>query len=101
MRRSERQSCDGEGDVDASRIRSRRWSGCGGLALAVVSRRRCQWSDEQALFQTAIEFERDTILFFEMIQALVGHAKESEALKEIIEEEYRHINLLRRCEGAE
>ena len=60
-----------------------------------------QWSDEQSLFQTAIEFERDTILFFEMIQALVGHDEESVELKEIIEEEYRHIDLLRRCGRAE
>ena len=67
------------------------------LGEADISR----WSDEQSLFQTAIEFERDTILFFEMIQALVGHDKESVELKEIIEEEYRHIDLLRRCERAE
>lgn len=60
-----------------------------------------QLSDEQALFQAAIEFERDTIVFFEMIQAFVGNDDVSEELKEIIEEEYRHIDFLRRCKRAE
>ena len=55
-----------------------------------------QWSDEQSLFQAAIEFEKDTILFFEMIQSLVDRDEESGELKEIIEEEYRHINLLQK-----
>lgn len=46
------------------------------------------------LLRLAIEFEKDTILFYEMIQAFVQDHETLDQLKEIIEEETRHIVLL-------
>jgi len=44
-----------------------------------------------ALVQHAIEFEKDTILFFEMIKPLVEEDAALEKLEAIIQEEHRHI----------
>ena len=46
------------------------------------------------LLRLAIEFEKDTILFYEMIQTFVQDRETLDHLKEIIEEETRHIGLL-------
>lgn len=46
------------------------------------------------LLLLAIEFEKDTILFYEMIGSLIDDAEISGKLKEIIGEENRHIQLL-------
>jgi rubrerythrin len=45
----------------------------------------------QDLIALALEFEKDTILFFEMVQALLEDPETLEGLKTIIEEERRHI----------
>ena len=47
------------------------------------------------LLGLAIEFERDTILFYEMIQTFVQTEEIKEKLNAFIEEENRHIRLLR------
>lgn len=46
------------------------------------------------LLRLAIEFEKDTILFYEMIQTFVQDHETLDQLKEVIEEETRHIGLL-------
>jgi rubrerythrin len=46
------------------------------------------------LLRLAIEFENDTILFYEMIQTFVQDEETLDQLKQIIEEETRHIGLL-------
>lgn len=43
------------------------------------------------LIAIALEFEKDTILFFEMVQALLEDPEVLEGLRVIIEEERRHI----------
>ena len=48
----------------------------------------------QDILDLAIEFEEDTILFFEMILSLSMDEETSRSLKGIIEEEKRHIELL-------
>jgi rubrerythrin len=48
----------------------------------------------EALIQLAIEFEKDSILFYEMIGSLIEDSDTSEKLHEIIVEEHRHIELL-------
>ena len=48
-------------------------------------------SDLRSLLQYAIEFERDTILFFEMIKPFVEEDAALEKLEAIIQEEHRHI----------
>jgi rubrerythrin len=49
------------------------------------------------LLVLAIDFEKDTILFYEMIQTFVQDDKTQDQLREIIEEETRHIGLLEEC----
>jgi len=46
------------------------------------------------LLRLAIEFEKDTILFYEMIQTFVQDNQVLNHLREIIKEETRHIGLL-------
>ncbi len=46
------------------------------------------------LLRVAIEFENDTILFYEMIGSLIDDKETSEKLQEIIKEEKHHIELL-------
>jgi len=46
------------------------------------------------LIALAQEFERDTILFFEIIRGMVSDSETLKQLDEIIEEEHRHIKLL-------
>ncbi len=43
------------------------------------------------LLKLAIEFERDTVLFYEMIRPLIDDAEASDHLNKIIEEENQHI----------
>ena len=52
-------------------------------------------SSVREILDLAIEFERDTILFFEVILSLVVDAATEKELKEIIAEEKLHIELLR------
>jgi len=46
------------------------------------------------LFKVAIEFEKDTVIFYEMIRAMIEDDQTSADLNMIIEEENRHIELL-------
>jgi rubrerythrin len=46
------------------------------------------------LFQLAIEFENDTILFFEMISGLIDDSETLACLETIIREERHHIEVL-------
>jgi len=55
----------------------------------------------EELLQLAIEFEKDSILFYEMIGSFIEDAETSEKLNEIIEEENRHIELLEDFEDKE
>ncbi len=48
----------------------------------------------EALIQLAIEFEKDSILFYEMIGSFIEDSETSEKLNEIIAEENHHIELL-------
>jgi rubrerythrin len=53
------------------------------------------------LLRLAIEFENDSILFYEMIGSLIDDEETSEKLQEIIKEEKRHIELLQDFEDKE
>jgi rubrerythrin len=46
------------------------------------------------LLELSIEFEKDTILFYEMILAVIEDEKTIESLNAIIEEENRHVRVL-------
>jgi rubrerythrin len=47
----------------------------------------------EELVAVAIEFEKDTILFYEMVDSFMTDEKARRELKEIIEEEERHVRL--------
>ena len=46
----------------------------------------------QSLIELAIEVEKDTILFYQMLQAFIDDSDTLEGLNEIIAEENRHIS---------
>ncbi len=55
----------------------------------------------EALIQLAVEFEKDSILFYEMIGSFIKDRETSEKLNEIIAEENRHIELLEDFQNTE
>ena len=55
--------------------------------------------DVEALLNLAIEFEKDSILFYEMLAALVDDEETLGQLKMIIEEESRHVKVLQESLG--
>ena len=55
----------------------------------------------EALIQLAVEFEKDSILFYEMIGSFIEDSETSEKLNEIIAEENRHIELLEDFQDTE
>jgi rubrerythrin len=52
------------------------------------------------LFALGIEFEKDTVLFYEMIRGFVEDEKTLSTLNTIIEEENRHIQLIQGFLGS-
>jgi len=57
--------------------------------------------DIDALLKLAIEFEKDSIVFYEMIEGFIDDVDTSTKLNEIIEEENHHIQLLQDYEDKE
>jgi len=53
------------------------------------------------VIRLAVEFENDSILFYEMIGSLIDDEETSEKLQEIIQEERHHIELLQGFEYKE
>jgi rubrerythrin len=49
---------------------------------------------QEDLIAAAVDFEKDTILFYDMISAFIEDARTSARIREIVEEENRHIALL-------
>jgi rubrerythrin len=49
----------------------------------------------ESLIELAIELEKDTILFYQMLQSFIQDSDVLEGLNEIIAEENRHIEMLR------
>jgi len=48
----------------------------------------------EAVIKLAIEFERDTVVFYERIESLIEDEETMDHLKKIIEEENRHVQVL-------
>ena len=48
----------------------------------------------EELIATFTEFEKDTILFYEMLEPFIENKKTLDKLKEIIAEEYKHVDQL-------
>ena len=53
------------------------------------------------LLRLAVEFENDSILFYEMIGSFIDDKETSEKLQEIIQEERHHVELLQGFEDKE
>ena len=57
--------------------------------------------DRRKLLETALEFEEDTILFYELLGTFMGDEESLQGLQKIIEEERRHVrNLKDTLEGS-
>lgn len=55
----------------------------------------------EQLRRTAIEFEKDTILFYEMISSFITDKQTTDQIQGIIEEENRHVKLFEDYKGPE
>jgi len=52
----------------------------------------------QELIELAMEHEKDTIIFYQMLQSFIDDPETIKELDEIIAEEEQHIKLLKECE---
>ena len=53
----------------------------------------------EELIELAIEHEKDTILFYQMLQSFIDNPETNKELDEVIAQEEQHIKLLKECEG--
>ena len=51
----------------------------------------------QELIELAVEHEKDTIIFYQMLQSFLDDPETVKELNEIIDEEYQHIKFLTEC----
>ena len=51
----------------------------------------------QELIELAVEHEKDTIIFYQMLQSFIDDSETAKELNEIIDEEYQHIKFLTEC----
>ncbi|HAA02852.1 MAG TPA: hypothetical protein DCZ69_01450 [Syntrophobacteraceae bacterium] len=56
-------------------------------------------TDPSRIFQVALGFERDTILFFDMLRAFIDDDHAAAQLEAVVAEERRHIQLLEELIG--
>ncbi|MGD8314918.1 MAG: hypothetical protein PVI17_09260, partial [Syntrophobacterales bacterium] len=54
----------------------------------------------EALIELAVEHEKDTILFYQMLQSFIQSPETTKELDEIIAQEDQHIKMLEECEIA-
>ena len=52
----------------------------------------------EALIELAVEHEKDTILFYQMLQSFIQSPETTKELDEVIAQEEQHIKLLKECE---
>lgn len=53
-----------------------------------------QLDSVEKILETALEFEKDSILFYEMLTGFMDEGESARALQEILEEEKRHVAVL-------
>lgn len=53
-----------------------------------------QLDSVEKILETALEFEKDSILFYEMLTEFMDEGESAQALQEILEEEKRHVAVL-------
>jgi rubrerythrin len=57
--------------------------------------------DVKSLLELSVEFEKDTILFYQMLSAFLEDEKTQSQLNQIIEEENHHVDVLKEFLGNE
>ena len=67
----------------------------GDQAFSITDVDFSKMEDRRKLLETALEFEEDTILFYELLGSFMGDEESLQRLQEIIEEERRHVRNLR------
>ena len=66
----------------------------GGQAFSLEDASFSKIDDVQSLLRLAIEFEKDTVLFYEMIGSFIKDQETRDQLDAIIKEENRHAKVL-------
>jgi rubrerythrin len=82
------------GEINAEALRS--LVGDQKFSLAEVDLSKIESAQE--LIELAIEHEKDTIIFYQMLQSFMDNPETIKELDEIIAEEDQHIKLLMECE---
>ena len=73
----------------------------GEKAFSITDADFSRMEDRRKLLETALEFEEDTILFYELLGTFMGDEESLQGLQKIIEEERRHVrNLKDTLEGS-
>ena len=74
----------------------------GEKAFSITDADFSRMEDRRKLLETALEFEEDTILFYELLGTFMGDEESLQGLQKIIEEERRHVrNLKETLEDAD
>lgn len=84
------------GELDAAALRSLVGDQKFSLADADLS----EIENVKELIGLAVEHEKDTILFYQMIQSFIDDPETIQELDEIIAQEEQHIKLLHECEDG-
>ena len=66
----------------------------GDQAFSIQDADFSKMEDLRGLLELSIEFEKDTVVFYEMLSAFVGDADVSKEIDRIVEEENRHVRAL-------
>jgi rubrerythrin len=83
-----------KGELDGEVLRS--LVGDQEFSLAEVDLAEIESVEE--LIELAIEHEKDTILFYQMLQSFIDDPETNKELDEVIAQEEQHIKLLKECE---
>ena len=67
----------------------------GEKAFSITDADFSRMEDRRKLLETALEFEEDTILFYELLGTFMGDEESLQGLQKIIEEERRHVRNLK------
>lgn len=84
----------GRGELNGAALRSLVGDQKFSLADADLS----EIENVRELIELAVEHEKDTILFYQMLQSFIDDPETIQELDEIIAQEEQHIKLLRECE---
>ncbi len=67
----------------------------GDQAFSITDANFSKMESIRKLLETSLEFEEDTILFYELIGSFMGDGESLQGLQQIIEEEKRHVRKLK------